>query len=77
VSPAKHSSEIAWLTGKYGLARIISRALAIRAVTKNKTGFLGQKITVGTRGIFGFSTIVGLLWNKSVMVCTMAMTEND
>ena len=24
-----------------------------------KTGFLGQKITVGTRGIFGFSTTVG------------------
>ncbi|MEO8428050.1 MAG: hypothetical protein ABI651_13145, partial [Verrucomicrobiota bacterium] len=44
---------------------------------KSKTGFLGQKITVGTRGIFGFSTIVGLLWNKSAMVCTIAMTEND
>jgi hypothetical protein len=60
-----------------GIGWVFSRVLAIRTLAKNKTGFLGQKITVGTRGIFGFSTIVGLLWNKSVMVCTMAMTEND
>ena len=58
VAVPKAEAQLGIVGESLGLKRRNSNGLAIPGL-RNKTGFLGQKITVGTRGIFGFSTTVG------------------